>query len=99
MFGWGGLLPVASTVAVTTRARDTSHPNTNAAPFLTPRLEGSTTRNADSGSGSSAITSADDHKVKDHGRPFRLAPAGGVLMLAAPRSGAARPGGRSSSAP
>ena len=53
MFGWGGLLPVASTVAVTTRARDTSHPNTKAAPFLTPRLEGSTTRNADSGSGSS----------------------------------------------
>ena len=53
VFGLGGLLPVASTVAVTTMARDTSHPNTNAAPFLTPRLEGSTTRNAESGSGSS----------------------------------------------
>ena len=55
VFGLGGLLPVASTVTVTTMARDTSHPNTNAAPFLRPRLEGSTTMNAVSGSGSSVI--------------------------------------------
>src|SRR4051794_6344980 len=55
VFGLGGLLPVASTVTVTTIARDTSHPNTNAAPLRTPRLEGSTTRNAIRGSGSRAI--------------------------------------------
>ena len=55
VFGLGGLLPVASTVTVTTMARDTSHPNVHAAPFLTPRFEGSTTMKADSGSGSSAI--------------------------------------------
>jgi len=39
VLGLGGLLPVASTVTVTTTARDTSHPNTNAAPFLRPRFE------------------------------------------------------------
>src|SRR5262245_7189834 len=55
VFGLGGLLPVASTVTATTMARDTSHPNTNAAPFRTPRFDGSTTRNAVSGNGSSAI--------------------------------------------
>ena len=54
MLGLGGLLPVATTVMMTTMARDTSHPNTKAAPFQTPRLEGSTTMNAVSGSGSSA---------------------------------------------
>ena len=43
VFGSGGLLPVPSTVTVTTIASDTSHPNTKAAPFRTPRLEGSTT--------------------------------------------------------
>src|SRR5580700_6083327 len=55
VFGLGGLLPVASTVTATTITRDASHPNTKAAPFLRPRLEGSTTRNAVNGSGSSAI--------------------------------------------
>src|SRR5215469_2795108 len=55
VFGLGGLLPVASTVTATTMARDTSHPNTNAAPFRTPRFDGNTTRNAVSGSGSRAI--------------------------------------------
>jgi hypothetical protein len=54
VLGLGGLLPVASTVIVTTTARETSQPNTYAAPLRTPRLEGSTTRNAVSGSGSSA---------------------------------------------
>src|SRR5215471_3149440 len=54
VLGLGGLLPVASTVIVTTMASDTSHPNTNAAPLRTPPLEGSTTKNAVSGSGSSA---------------------------------------------
>src|SRR5215471_4967104 len=54
VLGLGGLLPVASTVTVTTMARDTSHPNTKAAPFRAPRLDGSTTRNAVSGKGSSA---------------------------------------------
>ena len=52
--GLGGLLPVASTVIVTTMARDTSHPNTKAAPLTAPRREGSTMRKAVSGSGSSA---------------------------------------------
>jgi hypothetical protein len=47
----GGLLPVASTVIVTTTARDTSHPNTTAAPLRTPRSESSTTMKAVSGSG------------------------------------------------
>ena len=52
--GLGGLLPVAATVTATTMARDTSHPNTNAAPLTVPRLEGSTIRKGVSGSGSSA---------------------------------------------
>ncbi len=52
--GLGGSLPVAVTVTVTTMARDTSQPNTNAAPLRAPRLEGSTTRKAVSGSGSTA---------------------------------------------
>ena len=55
VFDSGGLLPVPSTVTVTTIASDTSHPNTKAAPLRTPRLEGSTTVNAVSGSGSNAI--------------------------------------------
>ena len=55
VFGLGGLLPVASTVTATTMASETSQPNRKAAPFITPRFEGSTTTNADSGSGSSAI--------------------------------------------
>ena len=55
VFGSGGLLPVASTVTVTTMARDTSHPNVHAAPFRTPRCEGSTIMKADSGSGSGVI--------------------------------------------
>src|ERR1700733_8686184 len=39
--GLGGSLPVAVTVTATTMARDTSQPNTNAAPLRAPRLEGS----------------------------------------------------------
>src|SRR6516165_3482049 len=38
VLGLGGLLPVASTVTVTTMARETSQPNTNAVPFRAPRL-------------------------------------------------------------
>src|SRR6516225_7793572 len=49
VLGLGGLLPVASTVTVTTMASDTSQPNTNAAPLTVPRLEGRITRNAVSG--------------------------------------------------
>jgi hypothetical protein len=37
VFDLGGLSPVTSTVIATTIASDTSHPNTNAAPFRTPR--------------------------------------------------------------
>ena len=66
MFGLGGLLPVASTVTVTTMARDTSHPNTNAAPFLTPRLEGSTTRNARERQRVECYRQADQDKIKYH---------------------------------
>src|SRR5580704_12918668 len=43
--GLGGLLPVARTVTAMTMARETSQPNRNAAPFRTPRLEGSSTTN------------------------------------------------------
>ena len=50
--GLGGLLPVAATVIVTTIASDSSHPNTYAAPFTVPRLEGRMTMNAVSGNGS-----------------------------------------------
>ena len=46
-----GLVPVASTVTVTTMARDTSNPDVHAAPFRAPRFEGSTTMKADNGSG------------------------------------------------
>jgi hypothetical protein len=53
VLGLGRLLPVARTVIVTTTARDTSHPKVKAAPLRTPRLDGSTTRNAVSGNGSS----------------------------------------------
>ena len=52
MAGLGGLLPVAVTVIVTTIASDTSHPNTYAAPFNAPRLDGRMTMNAVSGNGS-----------------------------------------------
>src|SRR5690348_10281455 len=55
--GRGGLLPVAITVTDTTIARETSQPNMNAAPFLTPRLDGSTMKNADNGSGSRVMAS------------------------------------------
>src|SRR5690349_24116035 len=51
VLGLGGLLPVATTVIVTTMARDTSHPNTKPAPFPVPRPEGSTTWNAATGDG------------------------------------------------
>src|SRR5690242_5450058 len=68
--GLGGLLPVASTVTVTTIARDTSHPKTYAAPFRTPFFEASTTMNAVHGSGSTAIT-----------RPIRIR----LSVTAAPR--------------
>src|SRR5277367_1768294 len=52
VFGLGGLLPVAATVIVTTIASDASHPNTYAAPFTVPRLDGRMTMNAVSGNGS-----------------------------------------------
>jgi len=48
-----GVLPRDSrrSLSPSWRARDTSHPNTNAAPLRAPRAEGSTTRKAVSGSG------------------------------------------------
>src|SRR5580700_649401 len=52
VFGLGGLLPVAATVIVTTIASDASHPNTYAAPFTVPRLDGRMTMNAVNGNGS-----------------------------------------------
>src|SRR5260370_30480152 len=57
VLGPGGLLPVARTVSAITIARDRNQPKTNAAPFLTPRSEARTRRNAVSGSGSSGIAS------------------------------------------
>ena len=88
MFGSGGLLPVPSTVTVTTIASDTSHPNTYAAPFRTRRAsEGRTTVNAVSGSGSKAHRQADQGKVKQqHGRSSRLLPTEGVPVLGASSS-------------
>jgi len=61
VLGLGGLLPVASTVTATTMARDTSHPKTYAAPFLTPRFEGSPSVNAVSGS--ERYRQADQNKI------------------------------------
>src|ERR1700722_1697103 len=52
--GLGGLSPVTRIVTVTTMARETSQPSTNAAPLRAPRSAGSTTRKAVSGNGSSA---------------------------------------------
>jgi hypothetical protein len=82
VFSLGGSSPVASTVTVTTMARDASQPNTNAAPFLTPRFEGSTIRNAVNGSGSSAIARPSRQGQIPRPSPL-LAPAGGVLRLVA----------------
>ena len=82
VFGLRRLLPVASTVTATTMTRDTSHPNVHAAPFRTPRFEGSTTINAVSGSGSSAIVTPIRTRLSITAVP-RLAPAEGVLMLTA----------------
>jgi len=80
VLGLGGLLPVATTVTVTTMARDTSHPNTKAAPFRVPCSEGSTTRNAVSGNGSS-VTAMPIDQVEDHGRVSGLIEAEVALML------------------
>ena len=55
VFCLGGLLPVARIVTATTTASETNQPNTNAAPFLTPPLDGSKIMNALSGSGSNVI--------------------------------------------
>ena len=97
VFGLGGLLPVAITVTATTMARDTSQPNRNAVPFRTPRLEGSTTRNAVSGSGSSATPTPIKSKFSTMGvlppnlggrRPALPSPrAGEVLPSAVSRAG------------
>ena len=68
VFGVGGLLPVASTVTVTTMARDTSHPNRHAAPFRTPR---SRAANQEGGQRQRVerYRQADQGKVQHHGRP------------------------------
>ena len=86
VFGLVGLLPVASTVTATTMARDTSHPNTNAAPFLGPRFDGSTTMNAVSGERIECYRQADQDKIEHHVRPSHLAPMEGVLILVTPWS-------------
>ena len=55
VLGFGGLLPVTSTVNAITIASDTSQPKMNAAPFRTPPLDARTRMNAVSGSGSTVI--------------------------------------------
>src|SRR5215469_10983049 len=96
VFGLGGLLPVASTVTVTTMASDTSHPNTNAAPLRTPPLEGSTTKNAVSGSGSSATAVPIRIRLNTStAAPPLSAPAESALMLVALWYGMARQDGMS----
>jgi len=72
VFDLGGLLPVASTVIATTTASDTSHPDTNAAPFRPPRREGSTTMMRSAAAGPCPDRQADQDKVKHHGHPSRL---------------------------
>jgi hypothetical protein len=83
VFGLGGLLPVASTVIATTIARDTSHPNTNAAPFTAPRREGSRTMNVRIGSGSNAIAKPIRTRSSTTSVP-PTSPMKGDVMLAAP---------------
>src|SRR6516162_134291 len=84
VLGLGGLLPVASTVIATTMASDTSHPNTNAAPLRTPPLEGSTTKNAVSGSGSSATATPISTRLSTSmAAPPPFGPAESALMLVA----------------
>ena len=56
VLGWGGLLPVTSTVKAITIASDNSQPKMNAAPFLTPPLDARIRMNVVSGIGSSVIT-------------------------------------------
>ena len=80
VLGLGGLLPVATTVTVTTMARDTSHPNTKAAPFRVPCSEGSTTRNAVR-QRVERYRHADQDQVEDHGRVSGLIEAEVALML------------------
>jgi hypothetical protein len=53
VLGFGGLLPVTSTVNASTIASDSSQPKMNAAPFLTPPFDARTRMNAVSGIGSS----------------------------------------------
>ena len=55
VLGFGGLLPVTSTVNAITIASDRSQPKMNAAPFRTPPLDARTRMNAVSGIGSSVI--------------------------------------------
>jgi hypothetical protein len=81
VFGLGGLLPVASTVTATTVASNTSHPNKKAAPFRAPRSEGSTTRNAVSGSGSRVIARPISTKSSTIAVPLHRALAGRVLIV------------------
>jgi hypothetical protein len=57
VFGFGGLLPVTSTVTAITIASETSQPKMNAAPFLTPPVDARIRMNAVSGIGSSVIAS------------------------------------------
>src|SRR5215475_13415453 len=81
VLGLGGLLPVASTVIVTTMPRDTSHPNTNAAPLRAPPLEGSTMKNAVSGSGSSATATPIRTRLSTSMPSLPSRPGGSALML------------------
>src|SRR6516225_1234538 len=92
--GLGGLLPVAAVVTVTTAARDTSQPNTNAAPLTVPRLEGSTTRNAVSGSGSSATARPISIKLRTSTVPPLSPQAAGVVIVARSSSQSAGLDGR-----
>ena len=55
VLGFGGLLPVTSTVNAITIASDTSQPKMNAAPFRTPPSDARIRMNAVSGIGSSVI--------------------------------------------
>src|SRR5580704_17050503 len=69
VLGFGGLLPVRSTVAATTTASETSQPKMNPAPFRTPPWDARIRMNAVSGIGSSVIAKPIRTRLRTSMRP------------------------------
>src|SRR5262249_52418980 len=91
--GLGGLLPVASTVTATTIARDTSHPNTNAAPFHAT-LGGQHDHERRQRYRVDCYRQADQDEIQRHGHPSRLTLTDGVSVDDAKLYAASGPGGQ-----